>query len=96
LLFLDDVDASVKQSAPARGRYLLRLDAREHDAPPPPEVRVEQHGQAGPPQGPDQPVDTGGVIEMTVGLAPIPSTWPRTLSAACPPWVDGSARPPPT
>src|ERR1022692_948791 len=46
LLLLDDVEARSGQRLAAGGGYLQRLPARQGDAPPPPEMRGDQHRHA--------------------------------------------------
>ena len=66
LPLLDDVKARFVQGAAAGGGQLERLTAGDGQAPPGPELGVDQHRQVRPAQPGDEPGQPGGVVEVAV------------------------------
>ena len=86
LFLLDHVEARLRQPAPAGRRHLARFPAGQHDPPPPPEVRVDEHRHVHRPEHPGQPVEPGGVVEMTVAADDdLDVRAGRAAAAACSP-----------
>ena len=66
LLLFDDLETSVDERPAARGGDFLRVAPWDGQPAPSPEVRVDEHGEVGSAEPPDQAVESGGVIEVAV------------------------------
>ena len=65
-LLLDDLKAGALEGAAAGRRQHQRLAARKRESAATPELWMDEHGDVGFAQRPDQPVHAGDVVEVAV------------------------------